>query len=137
MAERFALHCCPIAVHLLWLAVYLAVFAVTGPLGEANAAAMRADIFWQCSTQRVLRLLQGQQGSAFVHLVHPNRGRRNQLRIEADTPLRMSGGFDKMADDDSAFQDLHDLLEDVGDDGEPLPINTKERMNRQVCSSFT
>jgi len=135
MAKRFALHRRPVAVHLLWLAVYLAVFAVTGPMGEANAAAMRVDIFRRCTRQRVLRQSQGQQGPACVYLVHPNRGPGNQLRIEAVTLLRMSGGFDKMADDDSAFQDLHDLLEDVGDDGEPVPLNTKERMNRQVCRS--
>jgi hypothetical protein len=45
--------------------------------------------------------------------------------------LRLSGGFDKIAGDDSSFEDLHDLLEDNTDGMLPTQ-NIKEQMNHQV-----
>ena len=44
--------------------------------------------------------------------------------------LRLSGGFDKIAGDDSSFEDLHDLLED--NTGMLPTQNIKEQMNHQV-----
>ena len=46
--------------------------------------------------------------------------------------MRMRGGFDKIADDDSQYEDLHDLLDDIDDDGAPPPLGLKAQMNREV-----
>ena len=44
--------------------------------------------------------------------------------------LRLSGGFDKIADDDPEYEELHDLLDAY--DGEGAPLTLKEKMQRQV-----
>lgn len=46
--------------------------------------------------------------------------------------LRLSGGFDKIADDDPDYEELHNLLYAYDDDGAQPPLTLKEKMNRQV-----
>ena len=46
--------------------------------------------------------------------------------------LRLSGGFDKIADDDPDYEELHDLLDAYDDDGAQKGFTLKEKMNLQV-----